>query len=117
MSRSASSSEPVKPLHSLPNLWGILTGIIVAALIAVPLSASVALATHPETRFLLEGKGAEVSALGYTAFWSVAAIFFAALPFITGFGVARLSPKTVKVLAAVVVLFLIVQLVLGQLIF
>jgi hypothetical protein len=43
------------------------------------------------------------------------ALFLAALPFLIGFGVAKLSTRTLGIIAGIVVVFIIVFLVLGQL--
>jgi hypothetical protein len=98
------------------TLWGIFAGIIVAALIAVPLSAAVAFATHPDSRFLFES-GSAASAGGYIAFWWVAAVFLASLPVLIGVGVSKLSGRTLVSLGGIVALFVIALVVLGQLSF
>ncbi|MET0480313.1 MAG: hypothetical protein ABWZ69_03050, partial [Mycetocola sp.] len=107
------SRSPVGQDTSKAGLWGFFSGVIVAALIAVPLSASFAFATHPETRFLFTN-AVDVSATGYAAFWWVATLFLLSLPFLVGFGVARMSRKTLGILAGIVVIFLIALLVLAQ---
>ena len=102
--------------NSKAGLWGFLVGVIVAALIAVPLSAAVAFATHPETRYLFS-RAVDVSANGYAAFWWVASIFLLGLPFLAGFAVARMSRKTLGIVAGIVVVFVIALLVLAQVLF
>ncbi len=97
------------------GLWGFFAGLIVAVLIAYPLSASVAFATHPQTQNLFGGRLESASQGGYQAFWWTIAIMCLALPFIVGYGIARLSNRTVGILAGVVVVFLILVIVLGQL--
>ncbi|NEN05576.1 hypothetical protein G3T36_06790 [Diaminobutyricibacter tongyongensis] len=97
------------------GLWGFFAGLIVAVLIAYPLSASVAFATHPATQNLFGGRLESASQGGYQAFWWIIAIMCAALPFIVGFGIAKLSNRTVGILAGVVAVFLILVIVLGQL--
>lgn len=98
-----------------PTLWGFLVGLIVAAFIAVPLSASVAFATHPRTQQLFAGRLEEATTGGYMAFWWVVTIFLAALPFLAGWGVATLSRRTISIIAAVIALFIIAIVLLGQL--
>jgi hypothetical protein len=110
------SRSPAGGDMSKAGLWGFLTGIIIAALIAVPLSAAFAFATHPETRFLFP-KAVDVSAAGYTTFWWVATLFLLSLPFLIGFGVARMSRKTLSIVAGIVVVFVIVLLVVAQITF
>lgn len=113
---STKSSVRGANLAEKSTLWGVFAGIIVAALIAVPLSAAVAFATHPNSRFLFES-ASEASAGGYVAFWWVAAAFLVALPVLVGIGVSKLSSRTLVVLGGVVAVFVIVLIVLGQLSF
>ena len=96
------------------GLWGALAGLIVAALIAVPLSAAFAFATHPTTQQLFAGRLNEASSGGYVAFWWVVTLLLAALPFLVGFGVAKLSARSLTIVGAIVVLFVIAIMVLGQ---
>lgn len=96
------------------GLWGALAGLIVAALIAVPLSAAFAFATHPTTQQLFAGRLDEASTGGYVAFWWIVTLLLAALPFLVGFGVAKLSARSLTIVGAVVVLFVIAIMVLGQ---
>ncbi|MET0888200.1 MAG: hypothetical protein ABWX92_17315 [Mycetocola sp.] len=110
------SRSPVGGDTSKAGMWGFFTGVITAALIAVPLSAAFAFATHPETRFLFTN-AVDVSATGYATFWWVATIFLLALPFLVGFGVARMNRKTLGILAGIVVIFLVALLVLAQVLF
>lgn len=112
-SQKSKSASTYAVDDSKAGMWGFFTGVVVAALIAVPLSASVAFATHPETRFLFENAG-DLSATGYAAFWWVASLFLLALPFLVGYAVARMSRKTLGIVAGIVVVFLIVLLVLAQ---
>lgn len=95
--------------------WGFFAGLIVAVLIAYPLSAAVAFATHPSTQKLFGERLQSASQGGYQAFWWVIALLCAALPFIVGFGIARLSNRTLGVLTGVVAVLIIAVLVLGQL--
>jgi hypothetical protein len=96
-------------------MWGALAGLIVAALIAVPLSAAFAFATHPTSQQLFGGRLEEASQGGYVAFWWIVTLLLVALPFLVGFGVARLSVRSLTIVGAIIVLFVIAILVLGQL--
>lgn len=98
-----------------PGLWGALIGLVVLAFVAVPISAAVSFATHPATQQLFGGRLADATTGGYVAFWWLVAIFLFALPFLVGWGVAKLSGKTLGIIAAIVGLFFIATLVLGQL--
>ncbi|GAA5202359.1 hypothetical protein [Microbacterium jejuense] len=98
-----------------PALWGTLVGLIVFAFVAVPISAAVRFATHPMTQQLFGGRLSDATQGGYVAFWWIVAIFLFALPFLVGWGVAKLSGKTLGIIAAVIGLFFIVTLVMGQL--
>ena len=97
------------------GLWGALAGLIVFALIAVPLSASFAFATNPHTQQLFGGRLSEATQGGYQAFWWIVTLFLLALPFLVGYGVARLSARALIIVGAVVALFVILVMVLGQL--
>jgi hypothetical protein len=97
------------------GLWGTLAGLIVAALIAIPLSASFAFATHPHSRQLFAGRFSDATAAGYQAFWWIVTIFLVALPFLVGYAVATLSTRTLVIVGAVVALFVIAVVVIGQL--
>lgn len=96
------------------GLWGAFAGLITAVLIAYPLSASIAFATHPATQRLFGGRLEAASQGGFQAFWWVIALGCLALPFIVGFGIARMSARTLLVIAGIVVVFLILVIVLGQ---
>jgi hypothetical protein len=98
-----------------PVLWGWLIGLVVFVFVAVPISIAVRFATHPATQELFGGRLEEASNAGYSTFWWIVAIFLLALPFLVGWGVAKLSGKTLAIIAGVVGLFFIVSLVLGQL--
>ncbi|MDL9979936.1 hypothetical protein [Microbacterium candidum] len=97
------------------GMWGFLIGIIVAAFIAVPLSAAVAFATHPTTQAMFGVHLKNASSGGYAAFWWTVALFLLALPFLIGFGVAKLSGRTLGIIAGIVILFIIAFVILGQL--
>ncbi|WP_248305599.1 hypothetical protein [Agromyces sp. H66] len=105
----------VEVIEGRSGLWGALAGLIVAALIAVPLSASFAFATHPTTQQLFAGRLEEASTGGYVAFWWIVTLLLAALPFLVGFGVAKLSVRSLTIVGAIVALFVIAIMVLGQL--
>lgn len=96
------------------GMWGALAGLIVAALIAVPLSAAFAFATHPTSQQLFGGRLEGASPGGYVAFWWIVTLLLAGLPFLVGFGVARLSVRSLTIVGAIIVLFVIAILVLGQ---
>jgi hypothetical protein len=96
------------------GLWGALAGLIVAALIAVPLSGAFAFATHPNSQQLFGGRLEEATQGGYVAFWWIVTLLLAALPFLVGFGVAKLSVRSLTIVGAIVALFVIAILVLGQ---
>lgn len=97
------------------GLWGFLVGIIVAAFVAVPLSAAIAFATHPKTQALFGVHLQNASSGGYSAFWWVVALFLLSLPFLIGFGIAKLSGRTLGIIAVIVVLFIVAFIVLAQL--
>ena len=67
--RSSAVEEDDYDLSSKSTLWGFLVGIIVTALIAVPLSAAFSFATHPGTQQLFGGRLADATQGGYVAFW------------------------------------------------
>ena len=95
--------------------WGAFAGLIAGVLIAFPLSTTVAIASHPATQRLLGGPLENASRGGFVTFWWLLSLLLAALPFIVGFGIARLSPKGLTVLSAIVAVFVIALVVLGQL--
>ncbi|WP_137843202.1 hypothetical protein [Microbacterium sp. 2FI] len=98
-----------------PALWGALLGLIVFAFVAVPISAAVRFATHPLSQQLFGGRLSDATTGGYVAFWWIVAILLFALPFLVGWGVAKLSGKTLGIIAAILGIFFIAILVLGQL--
>ncbi|AWB94395.1 hypothetical protein DCE93_00830 [Agromyces badenianii] len=114
-SKGATHEQAMDITEGKSGLWGALAGLIVAALIAVPLSAAFAFATHPGTEQLFGGRLGDASPAGYSAFWWIVTVFLVALPFLVGFGVAKLSVKSLTIVGAVVVLFIIAIMVLGQL--
>ncbi|WP_127792018.1 hypothetical protein [Agromyces sp. LHK192] len=111
---NASHEETLDVTEGKSGLWGALAGLIVAALIAVPLSAAFAFATNPRTQQLFGGRLEEATTGGYQAFWWIVTLLLAALPFLVGFGIAKLSAKTLVVIGAVIVLFVIALMILGQ---
>ena len=117
-SSQSQSHQPEETLNlgeGKSGLWGALAGVIVAALIAVPLSAAFAFATHPTSQQLFAGRLEEASQGGYVTFWWFVTLLLAALPFLVGFGVAKLSVRSLVIVGAIVVLFVIAIMVLGQL--
>lgn len=108
-------SEETLQIGGHRGLWGAFAGLIVAVLIAYPLSASVAFATHPATQRLFGGRLETASQAGFQAFWWIIALLCLALPFIVGFGIAKMSTRTILVIGAIVAIFLILVLVFGQL--
>lgn len=98
-----------------PGLWGALIGLIIFAFVAVPISAAVRFATHPSTQQLFGGRLEDATTGGYVAFWWLVAILLLALPFLVGWAVAKLSGKTLAIVGAILVLFFIAILIMGQL--
>ena len=113
-SKQGPHREETLHLGAHRGMWGAFAGLITAVLIAYPLSASVAFATHPATQKLFGERLASASQAGFQAFWWIIALGCLALPFIVGFGIARMSARTLVIIGAVVVIFLILVLVLGQ---
>lgn len=111
----AEHEQTIDVTEGKSGLWGALAGLIVAALIAVPLSAAFAFATHPTSQQLFAGRLEEASPGGYVAFWWIVTLLLAALPFLVGFGVAKLSVRSLTIVGAIVALFVIAIMVLGQL--
>jgi len=97
-----------------PGLWGALIGLITFAFVAVPLSAAFAFATHPHTQQLFGGRLENATTGGYVAFWWIVTILLLAIPFLVGFGVAKLSARTVVIIGGILVAFFIAILILGQ---
>ncbi|UIP57335.1 hypothetical protein [Agromyces marinus] len=120
MSSKASSHEThdEQTLHIAERhrgMWGWFSGIIVLALVAVPLSAAFAFATNPGTQQLFGGRLSEATTGGYQAFWWIVALLLVALPVLVGYGVAKMSGRAVVIVGAVVALFVIAIMILGQL--
>ncbi|MEV8213856.1 hypothetical protein [Leifsonia sp. NPDC077715] len=113
-SRQGPHQEETLQLGDKRGLWGAFAGLITAVLIAYPLSACIAFATHPQTQRLFGGRLESASAAGFAAFWWVLALGCIALPFLVGFGIARLSGRAMIVMITIVVLFIIAVVVLGQ---
>ncbi|WP_419818051.1 hypothetical protein [Glaciibacter flavus] len=97
------------------SAWGWLSGLVVLVFVALPLSASFAFATHPDTKQLFAGRLSDATTGGYQAFWWIVTLLLLALPFIVGFGVARLSGRALSILAGAVAVLVILAIVLGQL--
>lgn len=104
----------IDPEGNKSGLWGALAGLIVFALIAIPLSAAFAFATTPHSQQLFAGRLSEATQGGYQFFWWTVTIFLFALPFLVGYLVAKLSVKSLAVVGAIIVLFVIAIMVLGQ---
>ena len=102
-------------LESKSTLWGFLAGIIVAAFIAVPLSASFAFATHPSTQQLFGDRLSDATEGGYRLFWWLVTALLIAIPFLVGFAVAKLSGRTLAIVGGIIGAFVIAILVVGQL--
>lgn len=98
-----------------PGLWGALIGLIIFAFVAVPISAAVRFATHPATQQLFAGRLSDATQTGYVAFWWIVAILLLALPFLVGWGVAKLSGRTLGIIAGIIGVFFIAILIMGQL--
>ena len=98
-----------------PGLWGGLIGLIIFAFLIVPISAAVRFATHPSTKQLFAGRLEEATTAGYVTFWWLVAILLLAIPFLVGWGIARLSGKTLVIITAIIGLFFIAILIMGQL--
>jgi amino acid transporter len=105
----------IDPEGNKSGLWGALAGVIVAAIIAVPLSAAFAFATNPHTQQLFAGRLEEATQGGYQTFWWIVTLLLLSLPFLVGFGVAKLSAKSLVIVGAIVALFIIAIMVMGQL--
>nr|BFF08769.1 hypothetical protein GCM10025699_00720 [Microbacterium flavescens] len=97
-----------------PALWGALLGLIIFAFVAVPISATVRFATHPASQQLF-GRLEAATTGGYVAFWWTVAILLFALPFLVGWAVAKLSGKTLAIVGAILAVFFIAILIMGQL--
>ena len=101
-------------MRSKQGLWGALAGLIVAVLIAFPLSAAWAFATHPTSQKLFGGRLEEASQFGYSLFWWLMVLLIVSLPFLVGFGIAKLSSKGIAIAGAIIAVFIILIIVLGQ---
>jgi hypothetical protein len=98
-----------------PVLWGWLIGLVVFAFVAVPISIAVRFATHPATQQLFGGRLEEASSAAYSTFWWIIAIFLFAVPVLIGWGVAKLSGRTLGIIVAILAVFFIAILIFGQL--
>lgn len=108
------NEEPLRIGGRHPDMWGWFVGLIVFALLAVPLSAAFAFATNPGTQQLFAGRLSDATSAGYQAFWWVVTILLLALPVLVGYGIARMSGRALAIVGGVVVVFFIAILVLGQ---
>jgi hypothetical protein len=112
--RPATTMAENDDLGSKTVLWGYLSGIIVAAFIAIPLSAAFSFATHPNTQQLFAGRLSDASQGGYVAFWWLVTLMLVALPFLVGFSVAKLSGRTLAIVGGIIGVFVIAILIVGQ---
>lgn len=112
--RSAHDEAALSVTEGKAGLWGWFAGIIVFALIAVPLSAAFAFATNPGTQQLFAGRLEDATRGGYQAFWWVVTLLLLALPVLVGYGVAKLSAKALAIVGGIVAVFVIAIMVLGQ---
>lgn len=97
-----------------PDMWGWFVGLIVFALLAVPISAAFAFATNPATQQLFAGRLSDATSAGYQGFWWVVTLLLIAVPVLVGYGIARMSARALMIVGGVVVVFFIAILVLGQ---
>ncbi|MEF2978301.1 hypothetical protein [Subtercola sp. YIM 133946] len=95
--------------------WGAFAGLITFVLIAFPLSATIAFATNPQTQKLFGSHLADASQFGYRAFWWILSLMLLALPFLVGYGFTHLTSRGIKIVGGIIVLFVIVVVILGQL--
>lgn len=114
-SKSKQGPRREETLEVSRGMWGWLAGMITAVIIAFPLSAAIAYATHPATRTLFGGHLSNASAVGFSLFWWVLALLLFSLPFLVGFGVARLHAKMLVGFGIGVVILVVALVVLGQL--
>ncbi|MCS0499400.1 hypothetical protein [Protaetiibacter mangrovi] len=95
------------------KLTGFLVGLLVAVGVIVPFTSAIGFATHPYTQRLFSGRLADVSQGGYVVFWWLVAAILAALPFLVGYAVDRLSTRGLSIMGGVFAVVVIVALVLG----
>jgi len=113
-SKSRQTHSSNETAHVDRGVVGLLAGVITAVVIGFPLSAAVAYATHPATRTLFGSHLSNASAVGFAVFWWILALLLVSLPFLVGFGIAKLSTRWLSILGGVIVLLVIVLVVLGQ---
>ncbi|MFE5408633.1 hypothetical protein [Microbacterium sp. NPDC056569] len=97
------------------TLWGWLIGLVVFVFVAVPISIAVRFATHPATQQLFGGRLEDATSGAYSAFWWIVALFLFAIPVLVGWGVAKLSGRTLAIIVGIVAVFFIAILIFGQL--
>ncbi|MHA7984583.1 hypothetical protein ACX9R5_02150 [Rathayibacter sp. CAU 1779] len=114
-SKQGSHDESRETTHVSRGVLGWLAGVITAVIIAFPLSAAIAYATHPATRKLFGEHLSTQSAAGYSAFWWILAVLLVSLPFLVGFGISKLSAQWLAVFGVIVAILVIILIVLGQL--
>jgi Na+/H+-dicarboxylate symporter len=113
-SKSKQGRREEETLQLSRGMWGWLAGLITLVVIAFPLSAAVAYATHPATRTLFGDRLSSASAVGFSIFWWILALLLIALPFLVGFGVAKLSSRWLTILGVIVVILVVGLVILGQ---
>ncbi|QDZ15688.1 hypothetical protein [Humibacter ginsenosidimutans] len=114
-SKSKQGPKNDEPANISRGNLGWLAGLITMVVIAFPLSAAIAYATHPATRTLFGSHLSNTSAVGFSLFWWVLALLLIALPFLVGFGVSKLSSRWLSILGGILALLVIALIVLGQL--
>ena len=113
-SQHEDSLADTESMRSKQGLWGAFAGVIVAVFIVFPLSAAFAFATNPASQKLFGGRLEEASQFGYQMFWWLMVLLIASLPFLVGFGIAKLSSKGLAIAGAIIAVFIILIIVLGQ---
>lgn len=98
-----------------PVLWGWLIGLVVFVFVAVPISIAVRFATHPATQQLFGGRLEDAGSGAYSAFWWIVALFLLAIPVLVGWGVAKLSGRTLAIIVGIIAVFFVAMLIFGQL--
>ncbi|MGN6125070.1 MAG: hypothetical protein ACTHON_00745 [Humibacter sp.] len=113
-SRQGSQHHEEEALQLNRGLWGWLAGLITLVVVAFPISASFAFATNPATRSLFGSHLSGMSAAGFSAFWWILTLLLLALPFLVGFGIAKLSGKWVGIIGVIIVILVVGLVVLGR---
>lgn len=114
-SKSKQTQKHEETAHVDRGVMGLLAGVITAVIIAFPLSAAIAYATHPATRSLFGSHLSNTSAAGFAAFWWILALLLVSLPFLVGFGITKMTARGLAIFGVIVVILVIALVVLGQL--